>query len=348
MVFLLVFATTSRAQTSFKSLRYNEDHSYLRNDSSKNSYKKFKFTSFNNQRSLSMGGEVRYLMQNFVNEDWGDFPVREYTAFYSRFLFHTDLRLSNSIRGFVQFNSTFANGRVTPIRSIDENRFSIHQAFVDVQVAKPLLLRVGRQELLYGSQRLISVREGPNNRLSFDAAKMIVRHNNILVDFFYARPVAIRADVLDDEFNETQSLWGGYAALANVPTLKNIDFYYLGYDRQQARFDDGVADELRHSLGTRWWGKVNRWEYDIEALYQAGSFGSGSISAWTASLNTSYTFTEWKKPVTAGIKTEIISGDRNRNDGQLNTFNPLFPRGAYFGLAALYRPFQSHRFSPLR
>jgi hypothetical protein len=38
------------------------------------------------------------------------------------------------------------------------------------------------------------------------------------------------------------------------------------------------------------------------------------------------------------LKTEIISGDQNRDDGELNTFNPLFPRGAYFGLAALIGP----------
>jgi hypothetical protein len=34
----------------------------------------------------------------------------------------------------------------------------------------------------------------------------------------------------------------------------------------------------------------------------------------------------------------LISGDRQYADNRLNTFNPLFPRGAYFGLAALIGP----------
>jgi hypothetical protein len=38
------------------------------------------------------------------------------------------------------------------------------------------------------------------------------------------------------------------------------------------------------------------------------------------------------------LKTEIISGDQETGDDKLQTFNPLFPRGAYFGLAALIGP----------
>ena len=36
--------------------------------------------------------------------------------------------------------------------------------------------RVGRQELEYGSGRLIDVREGPNVRLSFDGFKVLSKH----------------------------------------------------------------------------------------------------------------------------------------------------------------------------
>lgn len=38
------------------------------------------------------------------------------------------------------------------------------------------------------------------------------------------------------------------------------------------------------------------------------------------------------------MKTEIISGDKHSDDNHLQTFNPLYPRGAYFGLVALIGP----------
>jgi hypothetical protein len=39
-----------------------------------------------------------------------------------------------------------------------------------------------------------------------------------------------------------------------------------------------------------------------------------------------------------GLKANVTSGDGNRNDADLQTFNPLFPRGAYFGDPALIGP----------
>jgi hypothetical protein len=38
------------------------------------------------------------------------------------------------------------------------------------------------------------------------------------------------------------------------------------------------------------------------------------------------------------LKANITSGDRNTNNLDLQTFNPLFPRGSYFGEPALIGP----------
>jgi len=338
MVWVITWLPAPAFSQTFKLLRYNDDLSALPHDSLKNGYERFKRKPLGESGYASLGGEVRYLAQNFVNEDWGDGPVREYTAFYTRLLFHSDLRLNNTIRFFTQLNSTFANGRVTPTRRIDENRLSVHQLFADVAFSKSTTLRVGRQELLYGSQRLVAVREGPNNRLNFDAVKLMYQHSALSVDLFYSAPVRQQLSVLDDEINKTEALWGLYLLWKDAPVVKNIDLYYLGLNRDQATFDAGSGREVRHSIGTRWWNKKKRWDYDLEAVFQFGEFATGRIRAWTTSLHANYQLTNGKKPFSVGLKTEIISGDKNPNDNQLNTFNPLYPRGAYFGLAALIGP----------
>lgn len=76
----------------------------------------------------------------------------------------------------------------------------------------------------------------------------------------------------------------------------------------------------------------------MEGLYQTGRWNSGLIAAWTASLNTSYQFRQIPLKPEIGLKTELITGDKQYGDGKLNTFNPLYPRGAYFGQAALIGP----------
>src|ERR1043165_6052114 len=118
----------------------------------------------------------------------------------------------------------------------------------------------------------------------------------------------------------------------------NVDLYYLGLERKDAEFNQGTAREVRHTLGTRLWGKAHQLDYNFEFVYQFGTFGKGDISAWTAASDTGYTFesTPWKPRL--GLKADSTSGDRNPNDRDLETFNPLFPRGAYFSEAGLIGP----------
>ena len=237
--------------------------------------------------------------------------------------------------------ASLANGKINS-SPVDENQLELHQVFADliipVSTQQKITIRLGRQELMYGSQRLVSVREGPNNRQSFDAAKLIYSSPTVKTDIFYSHYVRSRRGIFDDGFNDNTRFWGTYAVINKIPVLKNIDLYYLGLWKRLSSFDDGSARETRHSIGTRIWNTTKNWEYDFEALYQWGKFGDGNISAWTISSNTSYTFPSARFAPLINLKTELISGDRNYDDRKLNTFNPLFPRGAYFGYAALIGP----------
>ncbi len=65
----------------------------------------------------------------------------------------------------------------------------------------------------------------------------------------------------------------------------HTDLYYLGYENTHATFDKATPElstgnELRNSLGTRCnRGHPMPWEYDVEAIWQFGRFGGGTIEA---------------------------------------------------------------------
>lgn len=242
-----------------------------------------------------------------------------------------------------------ANGK-TSTSPVDEDPLDLHQAFVDYSTGlnqkTKVLFRLGRQELSYGSQRLIAVRDGPNNRQSFDAAKMSITQTNYKLDVFYSHYVAAKKGIFDDGWNKNTKFWGSYLTLNKIPVLQNMDVYYLGLWRNNANFDDGSGHETRHSVGTRIFGKQNSLKYDMEALYQFGDFSNKKIRAWTASANMAYEFTHIKYKPEIGLKTELISGDNKYGDNTLQTFNPMFPRGAYFGLVALIGPSNLIDFHP--
>jgi hypothetical protein len=332
----------------FKMLRYDEDYRFLKNDTTAVWYKNLKYSRFgeNKNNFRSLGGELRWQYQWYKNEEWGDAPPDDDGFLYLRNLFHADFHFGKKARLFAQMKSNFMAGRPQPPRQIDENQLGLHQFFSDFSFGK-WLARVGRQEFLLGSQRIVAVREGPNNRQTFDAARFIRQSARFRADAFLARAITDRPGIFDDGILPPgASLWGGYTVTNQVRFLKNMDLYYLGFYTENAVFDDGAGRERRHSFGTRIWGKGGAWQYDGEALYQFGDFLDKKINAYTASLHLRYALSQVKNQPVLGIKTEIISGDRAHDDAALQTFNPLFPRGAYFGLAALIGPANLLDFHP--
>lgn len=291
----------------------------------------------------NFGGEVRYQYFLFKNQDWGEAPVDKDGFLLTRYLGHIDFRAGQHFRTFAELQSSISSGQVQSPSPVDENTLDLHQAYLEyiglMKTNKKLTVRFGRQELSYGSQRLVAVREGPNNRQSFDAGRLMFQSEKTKIDLFYANYVIARSNIFDDRFSNSTRFWGAYSTFKNVTLIQNLDLYYLGIHKKASTFDENKGQETRHSIGARAFKSSQTWQYDMEGLYQFGDFNHSNISAWTLSSNVSYTFSERNAKPQVGLKIEAISGDKNYNDGKLNTFNPLFPRGAYFGLAALIGPY---------
>ncbi|MFO1499392.1 MAG: alginate export family protein [Verrucomicrobiota bacterium] len=336
----------SKSHPSFQQLRFDEDYSYLRDPALRaDAFDTIKFIPLNARGSafLSTGGEIRERFEYVEHNNWGRGPADQNGYLLHRYVVHADWHEGDQFRFFAAFKSGLEEGRSGGPRPTDRDRFDLHQAFADLRaldmVDRSLTLRLGRQELAYGSSRLISVREGPNVRLSFDGAKGMWKSDSWQVDAFAVKPARTQPGVFDDDPDPHQSLWGIYSVAA-VPPFRGakVDLYYLGLERGQARFDQGAARETRHSFGGRIWGRDRSWDYNFEAVYQYGTFGHEEIHAWTVASDTGYTLLDAPFSPRFGLKANITSGDQNPEDAGLQTFNPLFPRGAYFGEPALIGP----------
>ena len=342
-------STDSTLPTSappFKQLRYDENDTYLRDPARRADYLDFiKFIPLNRNGDwyLTPGGEIRERYEYYHNSLWGRGPQDDNGYLLQRHMIHADAHFGDYFRIFAQFKSGLEDGRNGGPRPTDRDDVDLNQAFFDVRVplaeADSLTFRAGRQELAYGSSRLISAREAPNVRLSFDGVKAILNVSGWRVDAFAVKPVRTKTGVFDDDPDPNQKFWGLYA-VTPVSWLPggNVDLYYLGLDRQNARFDQGTAHEIRHSVGTRIWGRKAGWDYNFEFVYQVGSFGNGDIQAWTAASDVGFTFENAPLKPRLGLKANVTSGDDNPNNSDLQTFNPLFPKGAYFGEPALIGP----------
>lgn len=336
LISLLTLAECSYAQ-NFKLLRFNEDYSALK-DSTRTLYNRLKYLplSESGRTYVSFGGELRAELDRAQHEDWGAGNVGRNIFLLQRYQLHADLHLSGRIRIFGQLRSGLESGRKNGPRPIDEDQLNVQNLFIDLIPYKGMddrmTIRLGRQELQYGSGRLLDVREGPNLRLYFDGAKVAYTSPKWNVDAFLMAASRVKTGAFDNPIiSRKSSLWGVYST-HNVTKMLNIDLYYMGINRDEAKFDDGVAAETRHTVGTRLWANGNELLYNFEIGYQLGKFSAADIRAWGGSMDIAYRFANLKGAPTVKLRSDFISGDDAKGDGKLGTFNALYPNGGYFGM----------------
>ncbi|MGE0864361.1 MAG: alginate export family protein [Vicinamibacterales bacterium] len=283
--------------------------------------------------SWSFGGEVRMQYERFAYEEWGAEPDDRSGYVLQRVMVRAGRTLGSRAAALVEMKSGLEAGRVGGPRLPDEDRLDLHQGYLDLR-AGPAIARLGRQELQFGSARLVSMRD-LNVRQSFDAARVTLLGRAWRVDAFAGHPATTRAGALDDATDPERALWGVYGV--RQPGGAAVDLYYLGYRRRSARFDSVAGPERRHTFGIRLWGLPSALNYNLEVAGQWGAVGDSRIRAWTVASDTGYQFSFALRP-RVGLRADVTSGDRDRHDRTLGTFNAMFPRGAYFGYIASAGP----------
>jgi hypothetical protein len=340
-------ATADDNVPAYKSLRYDEDYTYLQDASRRTDiWDSLKYIRLlqSPQIYLSFGGELRERFEDYSAPSFGLGGQGADDYLLHRLLLHADLHLGQYVRTFVQFGSELQSGKDT-LTLTDVDRLDLQQGFIDLQLPIAAdsgiapIIRAGRQEMQFGSQRFVSAREPPNIRRSFDGFRVNDTLGKLQISAFAMRPVLLKQGEFDDETNQDQAFWGTYETfpVSAVPGL-NLDVYYLGFENQQAKYGGRLGEETRHTLGLRAFGKADGWDWDSEAAGQFGSFGNQNIRAWTVASNTGYSLSGLPWSPRLGVKANIASGDGDPQDGHLGTFNALFPRLGYFSEAALIAP----------
>jgi hypothetical protein len=312
---------------------------------------------------IVIGGEAREWFEHFDNEGWGTIPGGDNYAL-QRYRAHADVHLSSRFRVFVQLKSGLEDGRKVGPRPFDLDRLDLNQGYLDVnfgvkantsaqnrasvQIGTPsgdnlhplMIVRLGRQELNYGSGRLVSASEGVNVRFGFDGARVILQPASWRIDIFYVKPDGYSPGFFDDKPVSSQTLAGVYATTPLSRKSKaSIDLYYLGSNFKFAQFVQGTGRDHRHSIGTRL-SNLNpdsAWNYDVETTLQFGTFKpvpaalAGDILAWGISPFVSYGFPKTNLQPRFGFNAGATSGDKSPTDGRLQSFSSIFSRDDYFG-----------------
>jgi hypothetical protein len=293
--------------------------------------------------TITTGGELRYRFMNEVNSNGRVIGQQDAHSLY-RARLYSDLWVNDWFRVFGEFLYGDVTSRSIPPLATDIDRGDILNLFADVRLFQfgekdnPVYFRAGRQELLYGSQRLISTLDWVNTRRTFDGFKVFTRTEKWDFDVFGVSPVVPPRGTQFDTYDHNQFFSGAWFTYRNAPG-QNIDLYYLNLDNTNLKAaigNGGVPGNYNVStFGARYAGVAGNWLFDLEGMLQTGHYSNQSIVAKAFNADVGYNFKDvmWNPQLWVGY--EYASGDPDpQNSGTRRTFNQLFPFGHYyFGFA---------------
>jgi len=276
-----------KAGPKYLDLRYDEDFSYLEGPPesfTSDVFDPIKNIDLGDDWRLSLGGEMRFRMEAETNKAFGATEPAQDTFTLYRYLLHADLKYRKAFRVFAQGIAAFDEDRDLAPRPTDENYWDLHQLFFDVRILgedQPWTLRLGRQELSYGNERLVSPLEWANVRRRFDAVKLFARMEKWDIDFWYAKPDVVQRKQ-SDRYDEDIDFYGVYTTFKGIPR-HGIDLYLLTLDDTGDRRNPNgkTGDRNNYTLGSRFWGKTYGFDYETELAGQWGHWAGDTVHAWT-------------------------------------------------------------------
>lgn len=332
---IIPFIAVPQSRPQLQVLRFEDNYDFLRDSSIKqNKLDALKNIPLGNNNYLSIGGEINqafeYVTTPFANE-------KEDGYWLSRMMLHASYTMGKKIRLYGELGSGLISGRNGGARAIDKDELYTLNLFAEIR-QKNLTIRVGRQELSYGGENLISIRNGTNVRYTFDGGRVIWKQGNWLADGFLASYVNTEPGVFDNPvFKFRENLVWGVHVTKKVQQQLDISGYYMGYKDPLAFYAQYQGKEYRHSFGMRLNKTSGKFNYTLAAVYQLGK--ADTLKARAYQIAAVGTYRIGKTPVKIGGSAYLSSGDKTQNDQVINSFNPYFPQQASFRGAMATRIF---------
>ena len=287
---------------------------------------------------IKVGGQIR-LRPEYRNELKADAAGGTTDTFIGERARASVTVSGERVKAYVELQDARNWGTETSPTANDRN-VDLHQAFVNLPDLwlKGLSLQVGRQELIYGDERLLGALDWATTARSFDAGVARYAWRSGSLDALGAlvndRKSAARGtgDVI---------LSGAYARFLRGKPGRELDVYLLNL-ADGARIaaelgEPGGLDSSRYTTtGVRArYGKTTGFLASGEGVLQFGHKGRDDHSAHALALVAGYVFDRSHKP-TLRFEFDQASGDGDAKDGKSKEFNNLFPTNhPFYGFADL-------------
>src|SRR5712691_1842767 len=200
----------------YGSVRYEDDYSFLNNGRNRGSdpFNRLKKIPLGRNAKLTLGGSYRFRFENDDNRRFGASNPQAQSFYLNRLFLFTDLQIAGRVRLFSEFKYASITNNKLPAPPTAHDKPDIQNLFADIWLLKEqqgnLGIRVGRNEMQFGKQRLIGTSDWVNTRRTFDGARLMASASGWKFDGFFTRPVELDPDRVN-RADHSQTFAGTYA-----------------------------------------------------------------------------------------------------------------------------------------
>lgn len=185
--------------------------------------------------------------------------------------FTDDVSVFIELDNWDEWGTDFRSDYISGIDGPGAAEVALYQAYIqaDNMWGTDLSLRIGRQELSFGSEWLIGVNDTSSlfYGLSFDGVRLDYGSDTYNVTAVFSKLVETAGDAFEDDVN-LYAIYGTYTGLEDI----SIDAYWMlvSDDEVMTAFDVDL-----HTVGLRGAGTVGAFDFEAEVAYQ---FGEAELS----------------------------------------------------------------------
>lgn len=322
---------------AYDNLRFREDWSAVQRG---DAFDPLKRIALNDSGSvwLSLGGHVRARGESVQNFLGGGIGTRDDAFGLLRAHLHADLRVGPHARLFLETRQSVAVDRDLPggARLIDRNTLDLGNAFAEVSGAvmgRQTSLRLGRQELALGRERIVSPLDWVNVRRVFHGAALESQRGPLTLGAFAMRPLTVirtRADVADTR----TAFWGSTVAWQRPKNPRVIEGALLVKEVNAV----GATPRARRATATaRVITPVGISGVLLEVEGGAQQVLTGSAVSYASMISSDLTWSRaggWAPALSVGVDRSSGTGAGAGATAQSETWDQLYPLAhAFAGFA---------------
>jgi hypothetical protein len=249
----------------------------------------------------------------------------------NRFRFQLDLHTASWFRVTAQVQDARSGFQNPPIGPPNTVRWDLKLAYAEIGNPEKrwFNLRVGRQLINYNNT-IIANSEWRNQGRSYDAAVLNLNAKREHLGIFAASPVVPQAFGVSPH-QEGNNIYGAYGRIDDLVPHSNLEPFFLWRVQPAEVVEPAAAKTTGHENekvgGVRFKAQAHSaLDYGGEVIYEGGTVGLQSISAWAADAVAAYQFFDVVTKPRVFAQYDYASGNSDPGkNGTHSTFDTIEP-----------------------